>query len=57
MTYDWICKNHDKPRFQYTIQSMLVPIEPPACAVCEQVMERVFNAAPTHFKGGGWGHQ
>lgn len=57
MTYDWICKNHDKPRFQYTIQSMLVEIEAPKCAVCEQVMERVFNAAPTHFKGGGWGHQ
>jgi hypothetical protein len=29
----------------------------PKCALCEQIMHRVFDAAPTHFAGGGWGKQ
>lgn len=55
MTYDWVCKNHDEPHFQYTIQSMLTVIVIPPCDLCGSPMSRVFNAVPTHFRGGGWG--
>ena len=55
MTYDWVCKKHDEPHFQYTIQSMLTVIVIPPCDLCGSPMSRVFNAVPTHFRGGGWG--
>jgi predicted nucleic acid-binding Zn ribbon protein len=58
MTYTYQCVNL-KHGYQVTTvtRSMLEKEVKPKCALCEQIMHRVFDAAPTHFAGGGWGKQ
>jgi predicted nucleic acid-binding Zn ribbon protein len=58
MTYTYQCVNL---KHAYNVQtvnrSMFEPEVAPKCAICEQEMHRVYDAAPTHFAGGGWGKQ
>ena len=55
MTYNFVCKAHNVPLYQYTIQSMMEVIKVPACDECGAPMARVYDVPLTHFVGGGWG--
>jgi predicted nucleic acid-binding Zn ribbon protein len=55
MTYNWTCRNHEAPHFQYSLQSMLEVIKVPACDKCGEPMARVYDVPGLHFSGGGWG--
>jgi predicted nucleic acid-binding Zn ribbon protein len=56
MTYTYQCVNL---KHAYNVQtvnrSMFDPEVAPKCQICEQEMYRLYDAAPTHFAGGGWG--
>ena len=52
--YEWRCeadKSYLELRQDFSDNSI------PDCPVCGDPMNKVFQATPTHFKGGGWGGQ
>jgi predicted nucleic acid-binding Zn ribbon protein len=58
MTYTYQCVNLKHLHVTKEIaRSMFEPEVVPNCPVCEREMVRVFDAAPTHFAGSGWGRQ
>lgn len=56
MTYTFKCAEGHEPQFAYLIKSIFDNTWlPPKCSDCGETMGRIFDAAPTHFAGGGWG--
>lgn len=53
--YTYVCDDHPKRIFEYVIRSIHDIEVPPKCPKCGEVMTRIFDAAPTHFRGNGWG--
>lgn len=52
--YDFVCISCDitTEKFFYFNEDQRVE-----CEKCGNIMNKVFQANPTHFKGGGWGGQ
>lgn len=57
MTYTFRCNNHKEPLYAYVVQSMMDKLADKHCAQCGEKMVRVYDAAPTHFTGSGWGRE
>ena len=50
--YDYRCGDCAS---KFTVKQEFTDDSVPDCPVCEKPMQKIFQATPTIFRGGGWG--